>query len=317
MTYRHFPALVLVTALTLSAGCSKAPAPDAEAQVPGGEAKPGAAEQKQQPVEYPELSKSRTIQPGVLFQEASLEGEFMPMRVWFYRPEKSADRLALVLVPPAGSTLMAGMDLSDGDRAEHFPYVKAGFAVASFEIDGNVPANFSQRENVILRGARQFKSARAGLDNEKLALDFILAKVPEIDPNRIFIAGHSSAATLALLAAAHDPRIKACAAYAPVADVEKRLAAQLTALDKVIPGYKEFIRASSPKTHADKLKCPIFLFHAKDDRNVPVRETTDFAEQLKKTNPAVTLVIAARGGHAESMIVEGMPKGIEWLKKLK
>ena len=58
---------------------------------------------------------------------------------WYYRPEQATGKLALVLVPPAGSTLFTGMDLGDGDRPEHYPYARAGFAVASFEIDGHVP----------------------------------------------------------------------------------------------------------------------------------------------------------------------------------
>src|SRR5262249_27116568 len=127
-------------------------------------------------------------------------------------------------------------------------------------------------------------------------------------------AGHSSAATLALLIAEHEPRVKACAAYAPVTDVEARLAPAIPELERAIPGYGEFIRASSPKTHADKVKCPVFLFHARDDSNVPVGQTTAFAALLKKSNPQVTLVTPRTGGHSAAMMREGIPKAIEWLR---
>src|SRR5207249_623438 len=135
-------------------------------------------------------------------------------------------------------------------------------------------------------------------------------------PNRVYVAGHSSAATLALLVAEHERRIKACAAFAPVTDVEARVKTVVPKLEKSLPGYWEFLRNSSPKTHADKLKCPVFLFHANDDGNVSVRETMQFAALVKKTNPNVTLVIVPRGGHHDSMIREGIPKAIEWLQKL-
>lgn len=276
----------------------------------------GPAETIAAPITFPELGPSRLIQPGIQFQEAIVQRGAMPMRVWYYHPEKATGKLALVLVPPAGSTLFAGMGLADGDRPEHYPYVRAGFAVASFEIDGHVPDLEKASDAAVLKGAREFRDARAGLTNIKATLDFLLAKVPNIDANRVYIAGHSSAATLALLAAEHEPRIKACAAYAPATDVESRLAPVIPSLDSTLPGYREFLRFSSPTTNAHQLKCPVFLFHAKDDTNVPVRESIDFAALLKKTNPYVTLVTTASGGHYDSMIREGIPKGIAWFQRL-
>ncbi|MBI3822134.1 MAG: prolyl oligopeptidase family serine peptidase [Planctomycetes bacterium] len=265
------------------------------------------------PAAVAELSPARAIKPGVLFQEAVLRPGAVPMKVWYYRPEQAKGKLPLVLVPPAGSTLFAGMDLGDGDRDEHYPYVRAGFTVGSFEIDGFVPDG--QGDAVILQGAREFRDARAGLNNAKAALDFLLAKAPDVDQNRIFIAGHSSAATLSLLVAAHEPRIKGCIAYCGVPDVETHLAPVIPQLDRGIPGYRDFIRFSSPKTHVEKLKCPVFLFHAQDDTTVPVSQTTTFAELLKKTNRDVTVDTSARGGHHQPMIDAGIPRGIAWMQK--
>src|SRR5205823_5836036 len=119
-------------------------------------------------------------------------------------------------------------------------------------------------QQVVLKGAGEFRAADAGLANAKAALDFVLAKVPNIDPNRVYIAGHSSAGTLALLVAEQEPRIKGCAAFAPRTDVEAHLHGVTLSLEKSLTGYREFIHNSSPKTHADKLKCPLFLFHAED-----------------------------------------------------
>jgi dipeptidyl aminopeptidase/acylaminoacyl peptidase len=307
MTFRCRVAFLMAIVLTTLPGCPRAAPPGKDAATSG----LGDADAK--PVTFPDLGASRTIKPGILFQEATIQ-RGLPMRVWVYQPEKAAGKLPLMLVPPAGSTLIAGMDLGDGDRAEHYPYAKAGFIVVSFEIDGHVPNNAP--DSAILKGARQFKAARAGLANAKVALDFALAKVPNIDAKRIFIAGHSSAATLALLFAEHEPRIKGCAAFAPVTDVEDRIGNVAASLDSSIPGYRDFLRFSSPRTHVDKLKCPVFLFYAKDDTTVPPRQTTDFAETLKKTNAAVTLVSVARGGHYDSMLREGIPKAIQWFQKL-
>jgi dienelactone hydrolase len=273
----------------------------------------GPIEAKGGATEFPELGPARPIQPGVLFQEAVLRPGTLPMKVWYYRPEQAKGKLPLVLVPPAGSTLVAGMELGDGDRAEHYPYVRAGFAVGSFEIDGHVPQG--ALDAAVFNGARAFRDSRAGLNNANAALDFLLAKVPDLDQNRIFIAGHSSAATLSLLVAEHEPRIKGCVAYCGVSDVEARLARAIAPFDRAIPGYRDFIRFSSPKTHVDKLKCPVFLFHAQDDMNVLVSQTMAFAELLKKTNPDVTVDTSARGGHYQSMINAGIPRGIAWMQK--
>lgn len=302
MNYRMLTFIILAGCVAGPIAC-KQDAPSPAAKTPA----------KAEAVAFPELGPSRLIKPNISFQEATLQRGSVPMRVWYYQPAKAADKLALVLVPPAGSTLIAGMDLGEGDRAEHYPYVQAGFAVASFEIDGHVPDGAN--DAAVQKGARLFRDARAGLANAKTALEFILAKVPAIDPNRIFIAGHSSAATLALLVAEHEPLIKACAAYAPVTDVEVRLAKIGPALERALPGYGDFLRFSSPKTHADKLQCPVLLFHAKDDNNVPISQSTDFAAQVRKTNPHVTLLTTARGGHYDSMLREGIPKGIQWFQQ--
>jgi dipeptidyl aminopeptidase/acylaminoacyl peptidase len=310
MTFRLLASLAIAISISGLAGCKKV------TSLSRGDRQPGPTEANEAPITFPELGPSRLIQPGIQFREATLQRANMPMRVWYYQPEKPADKLALVLVPPAGSTLFAGMNMGDGDRAEHYPYVKAGFAVASFDIDGNVPKVGKVSDAALLKGAREFRDAQAGLANAKTALDFVLAKAPNIDPDRIYIAGHSSAATLALLVAEHEPRIKACAAYAPITDVEERLAEVIPQLDRSLPGYREFLRSSSPRTHADSLKCPVFLFYAQDDQDIFVRQCTDFAGVLKKTNARVTLVSASKGGHYKSMVGEGIPKGIEWLRQV-
>jgi dipeptidyl aminopeptidase/acylaminoacyl peptidase len=310
MIFRFLASATLVCSLIGLAGCKQ------KASSSPGAGSAGSTKAQAAPITFPELGASRLIQPGIRFQEATLQRGNLPMRVWYYEPEKAAGKLALVLVPPAGSTLFAGMELGEGDRAEHYPYVRAGFAVASFDLDGHVPDSERANNAALLKAAQEFRDAQAGLVNAGAALDFILAKVPNINPDQVYIAGHSSAATLALLVAEQEPRIKACAAFAPITDVEARLAEVAPQLDRALPGYREFLQTSSPKTHAETLKCPVLLFHADDDENVPVNQCTDFAAQLKKANPHVTLVSTPKGGHYDSMIREGIPKAIAWFRQI-
>src|SRR5262245_35182109 len=59
-------------------------------------------------------------------------------QVWIYLPMGASTNtpLACVLVPPAGTPLFHGGRLSEEDRAEHLPYVTAGFAVVAFDLSG-------------------------------------------------------------------------------------------------------------------------------------------------------------------------------------
>src|SRR5437899_1596668 len=125
MTLRLLAAVTLGLAATSLAGCRPGPSQ-------GHVGRPtGLASTRGAPATFPELGLRQLIQPGIQFQEATLRRGSMPMRVWYYQPEQASGKLALVLVPPAGSTLFGGMALSEGDRREHYPYARAGFAVGN------------------------------------------------------------------------------------------------------------------------------------------------------------------------------------------
>jgi dipeptidyl aminopeptidase/acylaminoacyl peptidase len=108
--------------------------------------------------------------------------------------------------------------------------------------------------------------------NARNAQEFVLARLPKVDPARIFAAGHSSSAgTLSLLFAEHEHRLKAAVSYAPAADVEARINRWRTPdTDLVFPDLDEFLKRSSPRTHMVHLSAPLSLFHATDDDNVPI-----------------------------------------------
>jgi dipeptidyl aminopeptidase/acylaminoacyl peptidase len=219
-------------------------------------------------------------------------------KVWVYLPEKPArPKLPCVLIAPAGSPLIHGMELGEEDRDEHLPYVRAGFAVVAYAISGPVDERRQDKGDQVLAAVKAFMAAEAGVADARRALDYALEKVPAIDPARVYTAGHSSAATLSLLVAENEPRVKACVAFAPVTDVRNRLDTQVVAgLSRAVPGFREFVVRSSPITHVARLRCPLFLFHARDDTNVPIRESIALAAALRNTNPHVTFVSVPKGG---------------------
>ena len=50
----------------------------------------------------------------------------------------------------------------------------------------------------------------------------------------------------------------------------------------LLPHLGEFFARYNPRLHEQDLKCPVLLFHAQDDSNVAVSESTGLAERLKQ-----------------------------------
>jgi len=261
--------------------------------------------------QLPPLSVPRTLAPGVSFAEVTLPGaKEKAARLWVYLPSPlPAGKLPCVVIAPAGTPLSYGIKVQDGDRPEHLPYVRAGFAVIAYDIDGA----FDPQNSAGIRTAIQdFRAAEAGVANARVALNYALDHLG-VDPARLYVAGHSSAATLALQVAERDKRVRGTVAYAPVTDIAKHLENQFPALDKLVPGTSAFLKEYSPLSHIESLRCPVFLFHSDLDRTVPVQQTIAFSRELTRVNPRVTLSSGPYGDHYGSMIKDGIPRGIAWL----
>ncbi len=265
----------------------------------------------------PTLPKLALLEPGVEFAEIKLpRTDERKSKLWVYLPEKRpAGGLGCVLIAPAGGTLLTGTTVGEGSRPEHLPYVRAGFAVIAYDVDGDIADKPSDGE--VIRGAQDFLDADFGLRNTQFAYDYAVHRL-KINPKRIYTAGHSSAATIALQAA---PRVgaKACIAYAPCVDLNARVGKVLPLIDRKIPGFRQaLLHYSSPDNivNRENLRCPVFLFHARDDSNLPFNLTERYAKTLQKTNPSVTFVAADLGDHYDSMIEQGIPAGIRWLKEI-
>jgi dienelactone hydrolase len=268
--------------------------------------------------DWPGLGSAQEIVPGVLFYQVRLPrpGE---SKLWVYLPAQHTGKIGCIFIAPAGTPLIYGNDLGDpgdGDQAEHVPYAQAGYAVVAYELDGSVPDDHPTNDQ-INAGIKAFMNADSGMVNARMAIDYALARVPGIDPKRLYSAGHSSAATVSLLLAERDPRIAACIAYAPVTNISERLGdRRIGIFSNAVPGFADFITRDSPDNNAFSLTCPVFLFHADDDSNVPTSQVSDFADQLKATNEHVTFSRVPTGDHYDSMINQGIPQGIQWLGSL-
>lgn len=233
-------------------------------------------------------------------------------RLWIYMPltQLQPSSTPCILICGAGSTMMTGMKLSDGDEAEHLPYLKAGFVVVAYDLDGP-----NEGDSPEPKSYEAFRDSNAGLVNARVAIEYVLANLPEVNPKQIFSAGHSSAGTTALLFAEHESRLAGCVAFAPCTDLQARIPGALVrTLSLTFEGLPEFLVKSSPRTHETKINCPVMLFHAADDSNVPIEDSRAFVARLKSAGKDATLKEVATGDHYQPMIDTGIPAGIEWIK---
>lgn len=267
----------------------------------------------------PALPELRELEPGVHFAEVDLAWPRGKSKLWIYLPDPAAKPKSLpcIVTAPAGSNLLFGMALGDGDRAEHLPFVKAGFAVVAYEIEGVMPDDDAQTDENVLRQLRAYTECWAGLQDGHAALEYALTKLPAVDTKRVYTTGHSSAATMALMLAAHEPRLAGCAAFMPIVDVKERIGDEyLAMLEKDFAGYGNFLVRNSPVTHAARYAMPLFLFGAEDDDNVDCGAIEKFAELVRGKGKQATFAKVAEGGHYEAMIAAGIPQAIAWLQTL-
>lgn len=237
--------------------------------------------------------------------------------VWIYTPRDAPEgqRLPCVLIAPAGSYLMDGVTLGEGDMAEHLPYVEAGFVVVGYDLTGPLPEDPGEED--IVKCVTAFTGRDGGIEDARDAIKLALEKCPMIDPERLFVAGHSSAGTLALMLAQTAPKLRGCVAYAPVADLHARYGDEsMDTLKEAGVDLRGYADRFSPIRRVADLKCPVLIFHAADDHNVDPAELRVYAEEAKKAGKAVERIEVADGGHYDSMIDPGISKGIAFLKGL-
>jgi dipeptidyl aminopeptidase/acylaminoacyl peptidase len=240
------------------------------------------------------------------------------MRLWVYLPPGNhpAKSLPGVLVAPAGSNLITGMTLGDGDRPEHLPYAAAGFAVVAYELDGALPDG-AETDAAVTAAVKGYIASKGGVLNAQTAIDYLEQRVPEVDPTRLYAAGHSSAGTVALVLAASEPRVKGAVAYAPGVSLRDHLGLDVVrSLNRAIPKAAEFLDYGSPDQRIADFASPVMLFAARDDTTVRPQSVVDFANALKDAGKTAEIVVVNDGGHYDAMIEKGIPAGIAWLKKI-
>jgi dienelactone hydrolase len=261
------------------------------------------------------LTNGIEIEKNIIFYKVFLNVDKNTLQeTWIYTPKIIKNKSFCIFVPPAGSNLVLGMKLSEGDMQEHLPYARNGMIVVSFDITGYLENNSGKE---VINKINLFKDYESGLRNLKTSLDFIIEQFPQIDANKILIAGHSSAATLSLYVTSKESRIKGCLAYAPEIIIKNFLKTDfINILNSQIKNFDNYIDSISPENNFENLNCPIFLFYSKEDQVININDIDNFYVKIKKKNKFDSLFIVNSGDHFNSMIDDGIDNGIKWINSI-
>jgi hypothetical protein len=236
------------------------------------------------------------------------------------QPAKS--KLPCIFIAPSGTTPLYGQLLKPMNRGEYMGYVKAGYAVIMYDVDGaiqdmskvNEAPLLMHPDKIVTARLKAFKAADGGVLNAKLAIDYAIARIPQIDPNAIYTAGYGSGGTIALMTAVADKRVKGAIAFTPVTDIPKKFPNLIDNISKIVPGFPESIERFSPYQNAAKMTKPLFVFQDDTSTVNALEDTNSFIELVGKSNSSVTFFHAPviPSFHSD-LVPTGMSQSIEWL----
>lgn len=135
-----------------------------------------------------------------------------------------------------------------------------------------------------------FQEGFLGEVNDVLAAIKYLKTVPYVDPQRVYLGGHSTGGTLVLLVAESKPDVRAVFAFGPAADI--RMYGE-DALKEMYPGInagnEDELCARSPVYWQDFIKVPVWLFEGAQEESAKLL-APHFAGKKKNPQVHVSLV---------------------------
>ncbi|MGH9313500.1 MAG: alpha/beta fold hydrolase [Vicinamibacterales bacterium] len=167
-----------------------------------------------------------------------------------------------------------------------------------------------------VRGSTGFGKTFMKLDDGKLREDPLkdlgalldwIAKQPDLDPKRVWLVGNSYGGYLSLLAATkYGDRIRCVFVGQGMSNIATWLDHQPP--DRVTlrrreygderdPEMRKFLLDASPLTHANDIKTPLLVVHGKNDVQVPIEETQQIVEAVRKNGTPVWYMVFGDEGH--------------------
>lgn len=223
------------------------------------------------------------VPPPELFSIVEYPGPLGPMRGYLSRIPEGEERLPAVVwltggFPPtrSGSYLWEPIWVGNDQSARAFR-------------ESGIPTFFPATRGVLGNpGHQEFLFGE--VDDVLAAIDW-LANHERIDPQRIFLGGHSTGATLALLVAAGQPAVRGIFALAPAAEAV-RYGSDVLPFD---PEDQREARARAPWRFMHTIAAPTFLLAGAHESRALCAATLAFASK----NPLVRMHVLGAGDHVD------------------
>lgn len=223
-----------------------------------------------------------------------------------FRPEKSKDTGAAVIIAPGGGYHILAWDLEGEEVAEWL----AGIGVTGVVLKYRVPRRPGQPGD---------KQPVGPLQDAQRAVSLVRSKAKEwnLDPARIGVLGFSAGGHLAASASVNYDR----RAYEPVDDADKASCKPDFSI-LIYPAYLVNPEGTGllPAIKVDKNTPPAFLAHATDD---PINSlnSVQYYAALKRAGVSAELHVFRSGGHGyglrttEEPVTSWPARCAEWMRK--
>lgn len=226
----------------------------------------------------------------------------LKLKAWLFVPPGSdKEKTPAVLRIPAGGSLFKPAILGLGAVPEIEPYFTAGYVTLVMSFRGT------------LGNGGKFSESKGGLEDVLAALDY-LSKLPEVDPKNVYVAGHSSAASLTLRVSQVSDIPRAVAAFSPVTDWTEFFKERIEDLSEE---SRKYLKDASAMTHAAQTKCPVLLTHGTKDTIAPVSHSELMAGKLREFKKHCEFVRVPEGDHYYTMLKVGIPLSLAFFSEMR
>jgi dienelactone hydrolase len=206
------------------------------------------------------------------------------LKAWIALPSLQSGRMPVVIF------LHGGFSFGEEDWQMAAPYRDAGFIVVAPILRG---------EN----GQSGIYSLFYGEVDDVIAVGVQMARRSDVDPRRIFLAGHSSGATTALLAAMASPRFRAVASFSGSPD--QAIFTKYGMKPEQIPfdaTDQREIEMRSPLAFAASLKLPARLYFGNKEPHF--RLSTQRLADIARAHGGDVQAIEVEGSHFSAFAAE-------------
>jgi dienelactone hydrolase len=232
------------------------------------------------------------VQPPADAREIELRSGGHLLRAWISKEARPGGARA-----PAVLFLHGGFAFAEEDWDMAKPFRDAGFVVMTPMLRGEngLPGAFSLYYDEV---------------DDVLAAAELLAGQPQVDPNRLYVTGHSAGGTLAMLAAMISKRFRAAAPLAGTPDA--LIYSDDRAFIRFDPKNDDEYRMRSPLVFASSFKCPARLYFG--DQELLIAATTRETARRAKRRGLDVEAIAVEGNHS-TMVARAIPLAIAFFEQ--